>query len=246
MWLGEDVHRPDNGNLRRVVQTFSALAKELKTLADEYHHWKPSPEPWLHCFPFVTSYKVNNATIRFSYLHKLVPVGSTRAVFKAQTSTGQLIVVKFTQRYNWMAHRLLAGHDFAPKLLYYPAMNSNSDLSEGIFGGLQMIVMEYVDGEIAYDVPEQLSPAFEDVEKAIKVLHDEGLVFGDLRTPNIMIKKDTGKVLLIDFDWCAKAGEGCYPTTINTEECWHPYVEGGGVMQKEHDLFMLGLLRPKS
>jgi serine/threonine protein kinase len=244
MWLGEDVHRPIDGNLRRVVHTLSALDTGLKTLADEYHHWQPSPSPWLHLFPFSTSYKINNATIKFRYLDHLAPVESARAVFKAEMSTGQLIVVKFTQRYNHAAHRLLASHGLAPQLLYYPEMSPNQ--SEGIFGGLQMIVMEYVDGKTAHGVPNELSIAFKDVEKAMKVLHDAGLVFGDLRTPNIMIKKDTGRGLLIDFDWCAKVGQGRYPKTINVKSVrWHPYVQGGGVMKQEHDLHMLELLRPE-
>jgi hypothetical protein len=170
------------------------------------------------------------------YLTKLVPIESTRAVFKARrTDTGKLLVIKFTEEYDCKAHSLLARQKLAPALLYYPGIEFGS--SEGIFCGLKMIVAEYIVGETARYAPQQLAAAFEDVEKAIQVLHANGLVSGDLREPDIMIEKTTGRTLLVDFDWCAKEGEG------RRWYDWHPSVSRGGAMEMQHDLYRLSKLR---
>ena len=51
--------------------------------------------------------------------------------------------------------------------------------------------------------------AREQVEGAIRKLHENRFVFGDLRAPNVLFSK--GKVFLIDFDWAGKIGEARYP-----------------------------------
>ena len=59
--------------------------------------------------------------------------------------------------------------------------------------------------------------------------------------PNILIKGETA--VLIDFDWCGKAGEGQYPEGINQEIDWPQGVGPGEVMAKKHDLCMLEKLK---
>lgn len=108
--------------------------------------------------------------------------------------------------------------------------------------------MAFVDGADAYDLYFKGSSLwdgiFNKVEQAVTVLHENDFVFGDLRLPNIMVSEK--QVHLIDFDWCANSGEGRYPVGLNDvdrEIGWHPDVKRGGVMCKEHDLFMLEKLR---
>ena len=50
---------------------------------------------------------------------------------------------------------------------------------------------------------DRLDAIIELVRRAIALLHAENLVFGDLRTPNVLI--DDG-VKLIDYDWCGVDG----------------------------------------
>ena len=50
--------------------------------------------------------------------------------------------------------------------------------------------------------------------------------------------------MLIDFDWAGKDGEVTYPHTINLsgDIGWPRDVKGGGLIEKSHDLEMLGIL----
>jgi hypothetical protein len=40
------------------------------------------------------------------------------------------------------------------------------------------------------------------VEEVLKLLHEAGYVFGDLRMPNVLFEKD--RVKLVDFNWCGR------------------------------------------
>ena len=110
------------------------------------------------------------------------------------------LVVKFVSRYNALAHRLLAWHGLAPQIYYA----STEDTAAPTYGGLYMVVMEFFDGETPTGT---LSDGlYRHVLDALELLHSHDLVFEDLRAPNILIKGETA--VLIDFDWCGKAGEG--------------------------------------
>jgi tRNA A-37 threonylcarbamoyl transferase component Bud32 len=58
-------------------------------------------------------------------------------------------------------------------------------------------VMDYVECCGALD-----TQGYAQVVKAIGVLHDNNLVFGDLRSPNVLDLKSGA--MLIDFDWCGE------------------------------------------
>jgi tRNA A-37 threonylcarbamoyl transferase component Bud32 len=110
------------------------------------------------------------------------------------------------------------------------------------------VVIEFVDGVTAHNAyghPIALPDIiFSKVEKAIAILHENGFVFGDLRPPNIMVSEQGAH--LVNFDWCARDGVGMYPVSLNDVDRdirWHIDVKRGGVMEKEHDLFMLQKLR---
>ena len=85
---------------------------------------------------------------------------------------------------------------------------------------------------------------------ALKVLHNGGLVFGDLRHPNIMVTKSPADRYgdnewhgqLIDFNWSGKKGEATYPTMLNDKILkikWAPGVEAAAVILSQHDRDML-------
>jgi serine/threonine protein kinase len=53
-----------------------------------------------------------------------------------------------------------------------------------------------------------------EVECALDLLHTKGLVFGDLRPPNVMMT-EAKEVKLIDFDWAREYGQVMYPYLIS-------------------------------
>ena len=67
-----------------------------------------------------------------------------------------------------------------------------------------VVVMDYVRGAAVEGV--LTNPAhIASLRSAITTLHEHGLVFGDLRRPNVLLMGD--RVVLVDFDWCGKEGE---------------------------------------
>ena len=167
---------------------------------------------------------------------------ATCVTFLAKTfeASPKSIVVKFVERYGVAAHKLLEKTDAAPQLLYYGNIGVSDD--DPTYGHLRMVVMEYLDGMTANHAQklDQLPPTFlEDVQKILSQLHDNDLVFGDLRGANIMITRNN-KVKFVDFDWAGKEGVACYPLLLSQQIRWPEGVgEGLAVMKKQHDLDML-------
>ncbi|PVF96185.1 hypothetical protein CPB86DRAFT_816556 [Serendipita vermifera] len=58
------------------------------------------------------------------------------------------------------------------------------------------------------------SRLLERLEEILKCLGDGGMVHGDFRMANIMLKEgEEEKAMLIDFDWAGEAGKATYPVT---------------------------------
>jgi hypothetical protein len=55
---------------------------------------------------------------------------------------------------------------------------------------------------------------------------DANLFLGTCIQNNIVNPADSSGEMLVDFDWCALAGEGTYPLSVNSEPIcgWHPEV----------------------
>lgn len=246
IWLGGQPR--DGARLRSTAKVFHALAKGVKSLSAYYsklddeinsspHPPPESPDPM---FPRITAFDpkpLGRATVRFRYLRKLAEDHPTNAIFRAETldNDKKAVVVEFVETYDPVAHELLAEHDLAPRLL--------SCSAESTAGGLFMVVMAFIQGhdlETAFPdsavVPEEVRTK---ARGALSILHAKGIVFGDLRKPNIMLQHSDSGLKLVDFDWCAADGKGRYPVTLNEDLGWHRNVQRNGVMRLEHDMFML-------
>ena len=104
-----------------------------------------------------------------------------------------------------------------------------------------VVVMDYVSGPMVEGV--LTNPAhIASLRSAITTLHEHGLVFGDLRKPNVLLVGDG--VVLVDFDWCGKEGEARYPSDILMLDSlnWHGGVERGPLLAKEHDAHLFRCL----
>lgn len=151
------------------------------------------------------------------------------------------VVVKFTAQYHPEAHALLAKEGPAPIL----------HACVPVCGGLFMVVMDRVHGQVAWQVRrrKELLPnaVFKDTHKAIDLLHFKNFVFIDLRMPNILVVSDKSGShaqshrMLIDFDWVGLHGIGRYPASLddNLEDFMYSGIEQYGIMNKAHDLVML-------
>ena len=144
------------------------------------------------------------------------------------------VLVKFAVRYNERAHRLLAECDppLAPTLHYCIP----------VIGGLKMVVMDYVSDSSPlprFFVPPALPRSIDaqvvkkGLTEALRLLHEKDLVFGDLRTLNILYSHESDRIFLVDFDWVGKHGEDRYSTCLNPEV--NPRVTRWGVMKKSDD-----------
>lgn len=192
-------------------------------------------------YPYPHQYVTDDdVTVQFTYENWLTE-DKTKLLFKGKTYNGCEIVIKFTQRYNAKAHYLCAGKNLAPKLFCVNNIN---------LGGWYMIIMKYINGETlqtANITREEYNDILKNIQEAIDTLHINDIVFGDLRSSNIMVKKVNGKLqaMLIDFDWAGIHQKDRYTPKMNPEIEWASGAEGNALMHKDHDLHWLDILKKK-
>ncbi len=157
-------------------------------------------------------------------------------VFKAKSKTDGAVTVKFVQgHYGEAVHRYLAKHSLAPKLFE----------CELLPGGWYAVVTEELVGELAtiHTLNREMKKS---LENAVKLMHDNDMVHGDLGAKNILVLSDD-TVRILEFDWADKVGIATYPPDLHvslqpTPELRHPEVECGGKIQKAHDRFTVDRL----
>lgn len=234
LWVGNTTDT--DAQIEKVARLFRSLKTALNTLASQFERLIDTPElPPSLAFPAINSYvdTVTEVLTTFTYTRKLdFQKGRVPSIFEADASDGDPLFIKFVTRYNAAAHRLLANKGFAPRLLHVAPLESGATHF--------VVVMKRIAGE---DMHGKLftDQDLKRVRSAIKLLHDENCVFGDLRPNNILRPSDGAGVLLVDFDWCGEDGKAKYPPSLNEDrKCgWHPDVKGGAVMKKMHDDHLL-------
>lgn len=160
-----------------------------------------------------------------------------RSLFSA-TLNNKPVLVKFCTQYGEEAHGHLASHGLAPRL----------HCCVELAGRVIMVVMDVVEGASSafykYRTRHLPSDLAQKVKDAVKVLHDGGYVHGDIRRPNVLVEADERGVLLIDFDWAAKAGQARYPVTLNLsgQIPWATGTKAGGVIGMAHDDHVVEIL----
>jgi serine/threonine protein kinase len=196
-------------------------------------------------FPSITTYRQGNEFIDFEYVGFLENCPDCTTL-RARTTAepAQDIVVKFIEPYGERAHRILATKGLAPKLFFCGSPCLSDE--QPSYRSLSMVVMEYIDGKTLTQVKMNAQTTEKvrlELWRALDLLHDRGLVFGDLRPPNVMITKEH-KVKLIDFNWAGEEGQARYPSPslISSDIKWAAGVEALGVIKKDHDMEMLDRL----
>ena len=248
----------------RMARLFKALKYAFKSLRDARSRLEAKPPPRNsieHLFPSPLPEPTFAGEMpSLTFTHRMDRAGETfflptrsdqrrsglyLAKMRKSTAAGPSdaeveVVVKFTAQYNAEAHRLLA----TAKVPLAPALHACIPVCDR--GPMFMVVMDRVRGEMAWASEQrgELLPraVYEDVKAALALLHEHDIVFGDLRTPNIMhvAGGDRPRGMLVDFDWAGTDGETRYPATLNSQsEEWCEGVGRNTVMRKAHDLGML-------
>ena len=231
-------------HITKVARIFYALKTNLERLKLYYEKVQSAGDFSVDSryFPSITAYRHENKTIEFEYvgfLKNCPDCITLRAMTK--TKPAQDIVVKFVERYGERAHCLLADVDLAPKILFYGSPHLSKE--QPSYDSISMVVMEYIDGESLAKAKPSLNKEATDMvrsqlEQALGLLHRHGFVFGDLRSPNVIITKKN-EVKLIGFDWAGEEGQAKYPYLINPDIDRPESVKALAFIQKAHDLEML-------
>jgi hypothetical protein len=136
IWIGPGKH--GTKQLKTVSRLFIALAEGLRSLDEFYRNVNLDSQgcPTDCFFPDMQSYPGPSGHVPIKYLAPLVPKQRSKTIFKAEIS-GQTVVVKFTDRYNAAAHKLLAEANLAPQLQWPRGseFKSTDDGRDGVFGG---------------------------------------------------------------------------------------------------------------
>ncbi|KAK0213540.1 hypothetical protein IW262DRAFT_1516901 [Armillaria fumosa] len=222
LWLGNSRANDDDHALR-LARVFQSLRLAIDDL-EEYYQKLELPDPpsiqTARYFPDITEYSTGTEVIKFQYLQPLEVYESCMTFLaKLDEAHGrEQVVVKFVQGYGAEAHRLLATKGKAPALKYCGPISSDGKYW---YGSLQMVVMEFLRGQTVaqkYEgsIAEEVHTA---VRGAVQILHDQSLVHGDIRLPNIMIVDGTGdegeRMRIIDFDWAGEQGKVRYPLHLS-------------------------------
>jgi len=137
-------------------------------------------------------------------------------------------------------HAFLADHGFAPRLLGVCELD---DQCPAIY------VMEKLDDSwVSLTAWSEEAPVNSEERSAVRsqihcwiteivgLLEGKNFVHGDLRTTNMMIKKDGSALKLVDFDWAGEAGQARYPVERNGDvKEWPIGSEAGGVISQGDD-----------
>ncbi|KAJ8693351.1 hypothetical protein PTI98_008354 [Pleurotus ostreatus] len=195
-------------------------------------------------FPHWTSFRIGESEFTLAYQRRFP--GETdyeRTVFLAKMTSESImppdrdVVVKFTHRYSERGHRHLADNDLAPTLHHCAYVESV---------GMWVVVMDVVEGRTAHKGNKLSAEQGKSLRHAVELLHAKGLVFGDLREPNVIFKPNA--VCLIDFEWCGPCedvdGKGLgvrYPTDVamGSDYDWAEGVGPDEFIRKAHDLYRL-------
>ena len=221
------------GAFRKACQTLKELYQKFNADPAAFNDWQPE-------FPHPRSYRSlddEKEEVHFRYASVLE---YNKLLFVAKTDAGEQVCIKFAQTYSVEAHRKCAERGTSPKLRG----------SERVVGGWHMVVMDLLEGyQCLHDVKHRLSDGekgrlMEELRSKLAALHQDGLVHGDVRDANVMVRKEPFAWKLVDFDWSGRLGEVRYPMNINRgPRLRRP--EGavdGQLVLADHDVRMLDML----
>ncbi|KAH8999519.1 hypothetical protein EDB92DRAFT_1941159 [Lactarius akahatsu] len=172
-----------------------------------------------------------NEILRFRILRYLFPdTPPYRQLYIAKTLNGpeREIVVKFTRRYSIELHAFCANRERAPSILGFGQVP----------GGWFVVAMDYISEAVfpshSTDLPRLRDQWTHDLRTLVDSFHEQGLVHGDLRQPNMICHGE--RIMLIDFDWGGRVGEASYPhARLNPQLTIGRQSVGGEITKNDDD-----------
>lgn len=203
------VSASEGGERMALYAAFSAALDLLHRIDQDAQHFVHAPPIIPHAdrkFPYVSelpNYHTPNEKFQFQILRRHPHAEDYRHLYIAQTSDKKEVVVKFTRRYSIALHAFCAKCGHAPGILGFGT----------IPGGWFVVAMDYILPSVYPSQSRHLLQLRDkwigDLMMLVKSFHDEGLVHGDLREPNMIC--DEEEIMLVDFDWGGTAGQVSYP-----------------------------------
>ncbi|KAH9041827.1 hypothetical protein EDB84DRAFT_934548 [Lactarius hengduanensis] len=209
----------EGNNHTALYAAFSGAFALLRHIDEDAQRYRLEPPTLPHAdrrFPYVSELpkyppsaeNAENEILQFRILRYLLPdTPPYRQLYIAKTLSGpeKEIVVKFTRRYSIELHAFCADRGRAPSILGFGQVP----------GGWFVVAMDYISGAVypshSTDLPRLRDQWTHDLKSLVDSFHDEGLVHGDLRQPNMICNEE--KIMLIDFDWGGRVGKTSYPDT---------------------------------
>ncbi|KAI9448414.1 hypothetical protein H4582DRAFT_1802901, partial [Lactarius indigo] len=195
---------------------FSGALALLRHIDEDVQRYRLVPPTLPHAdrrFPYVSEVpkyhtsaeNAENEKFQFRILRHLIPNAPNHHLYIAKTLSDQQkeIVVKFTRRYSIELHAFCADRERAPNILGFGPVP----------GGWFVVAMDYI-SEAVYpsqstDLVRLRGMWAHDLTTLVRSFHNQGLVHGDLRQPNMICRGE--RIMLIDFDWGGRLGEASYP-----------------------------------
>jgi len=236
-----DFHSTNGEAYDTLARHLSALKNAVDRLNTNYKQMGPTPtgqsgsfrrEGIYRIFPHKTTfYHLNDGQlVTFSYGEER---DDGRLLFNGETERGP-ICIKFVRRYGKDVHVWCTTQKFAPRLLGFEALP----------GGWFMVVMERLDKSWVplFELPDYPEDLRHEIHSRVTSLHRHGMVHGDIRDTNIMVKTDGGlEFMLVDYDWAGPVGQVHYPRFLNTDrELGRPVeVDALKAILPMHDILMV-------
>ena len=247
-----DFHSSSDTGFRNLARHLAALKKALKSLdldgtqaCDRIDIDSSRPAELQPNFPYPTSFVSHGPgdkqRIHFTYEAN---VEGRTFLYRGKLRNGvddRYICIKFVQKYGVDVHRWCADNGFAPQLIAY----------QDLPGGWSMVIMEFLDQSWMPIMKMKTRPdrLADEIFSTVIKLHENGMVHGDLRDTNLLVKQHgVPEFMLIDFDWAGYSGKVMYPRHVNiSPTLGRPDgVEDGKPISVDHNIAMLQHLFPNA
>ncbi|KAK7454499.1 hypothetical protein VKT23_011253 [Stygiomarasmius scandens] len=235
----------DGDDRQQLIKAFTAGVILIAQIENDANRLLQSQSPPIprDCrrFPSITQLPchANDGVLEFEYIthapNRQPHVQLYLARLTGNSEDSPQVLVKFTKSYSLDLHLFCQQRGYAPKVLGFGK----------IPGGYYGLVMEYIQNVqeiLASPLLRHRADEWKNqLMKLVDAFHQEGLVHGDIRAPNVVCDED-GKLFLLDYDWGGKDGKVMYPM-----RCLNPILTKGRIrkdffIDKEDDRRILQVL----